>query len=166
MVIQPKKGVTSDVKIPSPYVSKEFSEDALDYALPQKTLPAFLSPEANDLSSTTHYLPITPSLISDLQKSSKARVSKDKEFAKIEADLKESEAKNGMVKLADMMKKNAESSKDKKSKKKSKSKDGEDADYLTQPAMKEATNILSDLVMVEKKEVTVANKNEGENTHN
>jgi carboxyl-terminal processing protease len=162
-----EKGVISDVKIPSPYVTKEFSEDALDYALPKKSLPAFVSPEANDLASGNHYLPITSSMVTDLQKSSKARVSKDKEFAKIETELKESESKNGLVKLADIMKKNMESSKDKNGKKKkSKIHDGEDPDYLTQPAVKEAANILTDLVTEEQKQVTVANKTDADAKNN
>jgi carboxyl-terminal processing protease len=155
-----EKGVASDVKIPSPYTSKEFSEDALDYALPKKSLPSFVSPEGNDLTSASHYIPLTPSIISDLQKDSKARVSKDKEFAKIETELKESESKNGVVKLADIMKKSMEATKEKKAKKKAKGKDGEDPDYLTQPAMKEAANILGDLVTVEQKQMTIANKND------
>jgi len=161
-----EKGVASDVKIPSPYTSKEFSEDALDYALPKKSLPAFVSPEGNDLTSASHYIPLTPSIISDLQKDSKTRVSKDKEFAKIETELKESESKNGIVKLADIMKKSLEASKEKKSKKKVKGKDGEDPDYLTQPAMKEAANILGDLVTLEQKQMTIANKTEDDNKHN
>lgn len=162
-----EKGVTSDVKIPSPYTSKEFSEDALDYALPKKSLPSFVSPEGNDLTSSTHYIPLTPSIISDLQKDSKARVSKDKEFAKIETELKESESKNGVVKLADIMKKSIEATKEKKAKKKIKGKDGEDPDYLTQAAMKEAANILGDLVTLEQKQMTIANKtDDGEKQHN
>jgi len=151
-----EKGVVSDVKIPSPYMSKEFSEDALDYALPKKSLPPFVSPEGNDMTTASHYIPVTPSIISDLQRESKLRVSKDKEFAKIETELKESEAKNGIVKLADIMKKSLEASKEKKAKKKTKGKDGEDPDYLTQPSMKEAANILSDLVTLEQKQVTIA----------
>ncbi len=153
-----EKGVASDVRIPSPYTSKEFSEDALDYALPKKSLPSFISPEGNDLTSVSHYIPLTPSLISDLQKDSKTRISKDKEFAKIETELKESESKNGVVKLADIMKKSMEATKEKKAKKKVKGKDGEDPDYLTQPAMKEAANILGDLVTLEQKQMTIANK--------
>jgi carboxyl-terminal processing protease len=160
-----EKGVVSDVKIPSPYVSKEFSEDSLDYALTKKSLPPFISPEGNDLTSSSHYLPITSSMIKDLQRDSKARTSKDKEFAKIETELKESESKNGVVKLAEMMKKNAESSKEKKTKKKM-PKNGQDPDYLTQPAVKEAANVLTDLVTLEQKELTVANKADGDTKHN
>lgn len=155
-----EKGVPSDVTIPSPYMSKEFSEDALDYALPKKSLPAFLSPEANDLASSSHFTAITPNLVTELQKTSKARVSKDKEFDKIVTELKESEQKNGVVKLAEMMKKNIESNKEKeqKTKKEKKTKDGEDADYLTQPAMKEASNILGDLIQLEDKDMTLADR--------
>ena len=153
-----EKGVASDVKIPSPYMSKEFSEDALDYALPKKSLPPFISPEANDMSNPSHYIPLTPKVIAELQKESKARVSKDKEFAKIEQELKESEAKNGVVKLAEMMKKNIETNKEKekKSKKGKANKNGEDPDYLTQPSVKEAENILTDLIMMEDKDISLA----------
>ena len=74
-------------------------------------------------------------------------------------------ARTSFNKLAEMMKKNAESSKEKKTKKKV-PKNGQDPDYLTQPAMKEAANILTDLVAEEQKEVTVANKSETDSKSN
>lgn len=150
-----EKGVASDVRIPSPYMTKDFSEEALDYPLPFKSLPGFLSSEANDKAGTDKYNPINADIISDLQKASKARVTKDPEFAKIETELKESEQKNGVIKLADMMKKTAASNKE-KAKKQKKAKGGEDPEYLTQPQMKEATNILTDLITHESNSMTIA----------
>ena len=164
-----EKGVISDVKIPSPYMSKEFSEDALDYALQKKSLPAFVSPEGNDLSNPVHYIPLNGKIIGELQKESKARVSKDKEFAKIEQELKESESKNGVVKLAEMMKKNIETNKEKekKGKKGKANKNGEDPDYLTQPAVKEAENILTDLISMENKDISLASvRGHSDSNHN
>jgi carboxyl-terminal processing protease len=155
-----ERGVASDVKIPSPYTSKEFSEDALDYALPKKSVPAFISAEANEVSSPIHYAPVTTAIVTDLQKNSKARISKDPEFEKIETELKDSEKKNGVIKLADMLKKNIESNKKEKAKKIKKAKDGEDPDYLTSPAMKEASSILADLIILEKGPITLANDGE------
>jgi carboxyl-terminal processing protease len=155
-----ERGVGSDVKIPSPYMSKEFSEDALDYALPRKSIPAFVSSEGNDLTAAAHFTPLTTTIIDELQKNSKARVAKDPEFAKIETELKESEKKNGIVKLADMLKKNIESNKKEKAKKIKKAKGSDDPDYLISPSMKEAESILSDLVILQKGPMTIAHDSE------
>jgi carboxyl-terminal processing protease len=153
-------GVPADIRIPSPYMSKEFSESALDYPLPKKSLPAFLSPEANELTSNPHFKPVTPSVVAELQKSSKARVSKDAEFAKIETEAKEAEKKGGIVKLADMMKKTQESNKEKAKKASKKPKDGTDPDYLIQPQIKEAANVLADMILLDRG-VMIANTAEG-----
>ncbi|MDZ4677469.1 MAG: S41 family peptidase [Oligoflexia bacterium] len=156
-----EKGVLSDVRFPSPYISKEFSEAALDYPLEQKTLASFLSPESNDVNGATRYIPITQDAINELRKNSKARVSKDTEFLKIETELKDREKKGGILKLADMMKKTQESNKE-KVKKTKKIKDGVDPDYLTQPSVKESLNILVDLITFQKDGITLAKKGDKE----
>ncbi len=150
-----EKGVASDVKIPSPYMSKEFSEDALDYPLPKKSLPQFISVENNDLAASNHFAPISENMVNELEKFSKSRVSKDSEFNKIITEVKEADLKNGVIKLSDMMKKTVENNKQ-KAKKYNKPKDGSDPDYLIQPQIKEAVNVLGDLVWLVQGHVTIA----------
>jgi carboxyl-terminal processing protease len=143
-----EKGVASDIKIPSPFMGKEFSEEALDYALHKRAITNFISPEANDLKSEAHFSVISDDLIAKLRKTSEARVKDDKEFAKIVTELKEAEAKAGVMKLSDAMKKTiANNAKDKdKTKPTRRSNDLLDPEYLNQPAVKESVAVAADLV--------------------
>jgi hypothetical protein len=97
---------------------------------------------------------LTESIIKDLQKQSQARVKKDPEFAKIEKELKESEEKKGIVKLADVMKKTEETNKKEKNKKKSKA--DKEAEYVNQPAVQESLSVAVDLANRIKSEVMIA----------
>lgn len=151
-----EKGVPSDIKIPSPFVSKEFSEEALDYPLPFKSLPNFTSKEANSLPGEAPFKPVSPKLISELQKKSKERVAKNDDFKKIIKDLKETEEKKGLVKLADVMKKNQDDNK--KEKDEANKKKDKDAEYLKQAAVQEATNILLDQIQIDDPSLMVADK--------
>lgn len=154
-----ERGVESDILIPSQYATKEFSEQALDYALPKKSLASFLSEEANGKTegASDYYLPIQSSQIEELQKSSKARVSQNKEFAKILTELKEAEEKNGILNLSDVMKKTQASNKERDKKNKRRS-GAVDPDYLKQPAIQEAVDVTADLVMIQKGEFRLATK--------
>ncbi len=149
-----ERGVESDVLIPSPYTSKEFSEQALDYALPKKSLAPFLSEEAN--GKDDGYMPLQASQIENLQKSSRIRVDESKEFAKVISELKENDEKNGVLNLADVMKKTQANNQEKN--KKVKRKGAADPEYLNQPAVKEAANIAVDLVEIQKGEFKLATK--------
>ncbi len=153
-----ERGVDSDVIIPSQYVSKEFSEDALDYALPKKSLTSFLSDEANGKDGTDMYKPIQSLQISELQKASKLRTTGDKDFAKMIADFKETEDKNGVLNLSDVMKKTQETNKERDKKAKSHSLDGADPEYLKQAAVKEAVAIVADFVLIQKGQFKLATK--------
>ncbi|MBK9295217.1 MAG: PDZ domain-containing protein [Oligoflexia bacterium] len=152
-------GVESDITIPSQYSTKEFSEQALDYALPKKALSAFLSEEANGKPGINgdYYLPIEDSQIEKLKKSSKARVAQSKEFSKILTELKEAEEKNGILNLQDVMKKNQASNKERD--KKNKRRSGlVDPDYVKQPAIQEASDIATDLIILHREKMSLAIK--------
>lgn len=139
-------GVVADVKIPGPY-STDVSESALDYVLPKKSLPSFLSPEANNNIGGQSYSAINSSTIGELQKLSSSRTKKSKEFQKIIKDLADAEKKNGIVVISEMMKKNTEA--EVKKKKRKKGKKAEEKEYLSQPDLKEASNVLVDLIKIE-----------------
>ncbi|MCC6277912.1 MAG: PDZ domain-containing protein [Oligoflexia bacterium] len=157
-----EQGVLSDIKIPSPYVSKEFSEMSLDYALPHRSIPAFLSQEANEETGENRYTPLSDSILQELAKQSAQRTKKDAEFAKIEKEAKEAEEKKGIVKIAEIMKKTEETNKKEKAKKKSKT--DKEAEYLNQPAIQEAVAITVDLMKKIKTDVTIANEPSGKHS--
>jgi carboxyl-terminal processing protease len=97
------RGVTSDVSFPSPFSTSDIGEKFLDYSLKPDSIRPFLSPEANEDNQWT---PVSKA----------ERVGKSKEFAEITKELKETEEKKGVIKLADMRKKESEGKKKDKNK--------------------------------------------------
>jgi carboxyl-terminal processing protease len=136
------RGVTSDVAFPSPFSTSDIGEKFLDYSLKPDSIRPFLSPEANEDNQWT---PVSKAEIEKLRLLSADRVSKSKDFAEITKELKETEEKKGVIKLADMRKKEGES------KKKNKDKAPKlVAKERNKPQIDEAFNILADFVNMRK----------------
>jgi carboxyl-terminal processing protease len=132
------KGVTADVAWPNPFSVSEIAESHQDNSLAPDAIPTFLSAEANEGNK---WAPVNKTEIDHLKSLSKDRVSKSKEFAEIAKDLQETEDRKGVVKLADMRKKEGESKKKDKGKAPKLA-----AKERNKPQIDEALNVLADYV--------------------
>lgn len=141
------RGVDSDVVIPGPYVTDDMGEKGLDYSLPPKTIPAFLSQEANPKDGANRWTVISAELIKSLREKSKERVGANQEFKKIEEELAKSKAKGKVIKLAEVLKdKEAQDKKEKARAQKNLSKEEKEKEYLKRADIVEATDVLMDLM--------------------
>jgi len=136
------KGVASDISWPSPFNTDDIGENHLDNSLKPDSIPTFVSQEANDGAK---WDPVSQSEIDRLKELSAARVSKNKEFAEIEKDLKEMNDRKGLVKLSDMRKKEGDN------KKKNKDKAPKQlAKERNKPQIDEALSVLAEFVDMRK----------------
>ncbi|MGZ3653500.1 MAG: S41 family peptidase [Bdellovibrionota bacterium] len=132
------RGVTADVSWPNPFQTSDYLESHQDNSLAPDAIPTFLSAEANEGNK---WEPVNPAEIDRLKERSKERVSKSKEFADIAKEVQEIEDRKGIVKLADMRKKEGEN------KKKNKDKAPKLlAKERNKPQIDEALNVLADYV--------------------
>lgn len=132
------RGVTADISFPSPFSTSDVGEKHLDYSLKPDSIKSFLSSDANEGNLWT---PVRNAEIEKLRLLSQARVNKSKEFAEILKELQENESRKGLIKLADLRKK--ESADKKKNKDKAPK---ELAKERAKPQIEEALNILADFV--------------------
>lgn len=141
------RGVDADVHFPGAFVTDEMGEKALDYSLPPKTLPAFLSPEAYVTSGEGAWLQLDPKSITALSEKSKVRVAANPEFKKISDELNKLIAKGKVIKLSDIVNdKEAKEKKDKAKAQKNLSKKEKEKEYLKRPELQEAANVAIDLI--------------------
>lgn len=132
------RGVTADVSWPNPFSVSDIAESHQDNSLAPDSIPPFLSVEADEGNK---WEPVSKTDVDRLKESSKERVSKSKEFADIAKELQENEDRKGLVKLADLRKKEGES------KKKDKGKAPKlVAKERNKPQIDEALNVLGDYV--------------------
>lgn len=142
------RGVESDIILPSVLATDDFGEKFLDYSLPPKRLPAFLSPDAYVTSGADAWKKVEPSTIAQLRTRSNARVAKSTEFQKIADELKKLK-KGKSVKLSESQKDSKEK-KDEAELKKNLSKEEKLAEYLKRPDVVEAATIAADLLALQK----------------
>ena len=136
------RGVTSDIAFPNPFSTADIGEKFLDNSLKPDSIKPFLSPEANEDNQWT---PVSKAEVEKLRILSATRVAKSKDFAEITKELKEMEEKKGLIRLADMRKKETES------KKKNKDKAPKQiAKERNKHQIDEAYNILADFVHMRK----------------
>jgi len=132
------RGVTSDISYPNPFSTDDIGEKFLDYSLKPDSIRPFLSPEANEGNKWT---PVSKAEIEKLRLLSENRTSKSKEFQEITKEIKESEAKKGVIRLSELRAKESEQ------KKKNKDKAPKlIAKEKNKPQINEALNILADFV--------------------
>ncbi|MCJ8275381.1 MAG: carboxy terminal-processing peptidase [Bdellovibrionales bacterium] len=145
------RGVESHIVLPSALDEKEIGEKTLDYSLPPKKIGQFISKDAFVTSGKSKWQKVAKKTIQTLAKRSKARVSKDKEFKEIVEELKKAkeEEKKGLV-----LGESFEERKDKNEeyeKKKELTKAEELEEYHKRPDVREAINVLVDLVDIQSK---------------
>lgn len=146
------RGVSADIVLPSPFSTEDIGEKALDYSLPPQSIPEFLSVEANSNSPEAHWSPVSDDLLEQLKSTSTARVEKNKEFKKILAELKETQKKKGVIKLSDSLKKQKEEKAKEEDKRTGRHKRHKrDEDYLKEPHVDEAINVVTDMIRLSSK---------------
>jgi carboxyl-terminal processing protease len=138
------RGVSADIQIPSAFESDDIGEKALEYSLPPKKIPPFLSPEASG-----GWTAVKADWIKTLAERSKARVDKSEDFKKIIADLKKTEEKGKLIKVADILNDKGEKEKIKKAKAKKLDKALREKEYLKRADINEAESVLTDLIDVQ-----------------
>ncbi len=143
------QGVDADVVLPGPFSTDEVGEKSLDYSLPPKKLPNFVSKEAFVSEGSAAWMQIKNEWIKSLADRSKDRVAKSEDFKKIIEDMKKAQERGQLIKVSEALKDKNE--KDKKDKEKKKmSKDDKVKEYLARADIVEASQVLSDLMLLEK----------------
>jgi len=141
------RGVEADVKIPGPFDQEDLGEKYLDYSLPPKQLPAFLSPDAYVKEGPNAWLPLETDWLKTLAERSKVRVDKSTEFKKIVEELNKEKARGKLIKVS-------ESTKEKEKRESKKSikngtREEKEKEYLKRPDIQEAASVVADLIELE-----------------
>ena len=87
------KGVSSDINFPSIYSNNEIGEKKLDYVLPEKKIPGFISKSAYVYKGMDKWEPISNGAIRWLKEQSSLRINKDKKFSEIKENIAKLELK-------------------------------------------------------------------------
>lgn len=145
------RGVESHIVLPSALDDKEIGEKTLDYSLPPKKIGKFLSRDAYVTTGKNAWQKVDKKTIKKLSKRSAQRVAKNKKFQEIIEEVKKAKAEEekGIV-LGDSFDERKEKN-DEFEKKKNLTKKEEIAEYHKRPDVKEAVNVLVDLIDVQSK---------------
>lgn len=153
------RGVDADIIFPSPYSKDDIGEKSLDYSLEPKKITSFLSKEAYLEEGPEAWKMIKPEWIKTLADNSKARIEKNTEFKKIIEDMEKTKSRGKVVKISEILNDPERKENEKKMKKmRTASKAEKSKEYLKNPQVQEAANILNDLIQLEKQEVKVVKK--------
>lgn len=142
------RGVSADVVLPSIYNSDDIGEKSLDYSLPPKTIPAFLSEDASVKDGDEAWQPIKADWVKTLKEKSQARVDKNEDFKKILEDLRKSKDKGKVIRVSEILKEKNEKEKKAKAARYAK-KEERIKEYLKRADINEAANVLVDLIQLE-----------------
>ena len=157
------RGVTSHIVLPDILGGRDIGEKTLDYSLPPKKIGKFLSRAAFVHSGKDRWQKVGAKTIGTLKKRSKIRVAADKGFREIIEKMKKSvkEEKKGLI-LGDSFKER-KGKKDEYEKKKKLSDKEKLAEYHKRPDIREAVNVLIDLIDLQSKVplIKLAEKNTG-----
>ncbi len=149
------KGVVSDIKFPSIFSNNDIGEKTLDYVLPGKRIPDFISQSAYGSGDGVKWTPVTDKLIAFLKASSLKRIKKDKQFQEIKSDIlemKRKEHKGYMTTIAEIFDQASKGEKKEEGEKETAKDDEKEENleammkkrYLKRPDIQEAVNIAAD----------------------
>ena len=145
------RGVTSHIVLPSALDEKEIGEKTLDYSLPPKKIGEFISPDAFVSNGTDKWEKLSEKTVKTLAQRSEARVSKDNEFKEIVEEVKKAkEEENKGIVLGDSFDERKDKN-DEFEKKKNLTDKEKLAEYHKRPDVKEAVNVLVDLIDIQGK---------------
>jgi carboxyl-terminal processing protease len=139
-------GVRSDVVIPSLLTRNDFGEKTQPFALENQETTPFLSSYANAVPPSSRWRPISTDVVSRLAQKSRDRVDKTEDFIKIRNELREAESNQGVIQLAEILKEQEKAKADEKASRAEESSNGDAETERISPQLREATNILADLV--------------------
>ena len=83
------KGVNSDISFPNIFSNDEIGEKNLDYFLPRRKIPNFISKSAYKSKKGKKWIPVSDQLLAFLKKNSLKRIQENKKFNDIKKDIKE-----------------------------------------------------------------------------
>ena len=132
-----RRGVATDVQLPSLTATADLGEAYQPYALPERAIEAFVPRSGTpDLG----FAPIDDASLEVLRTRSAERVGSDERFAEVEELRREAEANQGVVKIADLLEETAPEGLD----------ESEPDTDTNSPQLDEALRILVDLITVER----------------
>jgi len=103
------EGVSVDVAIPSMLMAEDFGERTQPYALPSERISPFLTSYANAVGPSDRWSRVGATALAELAKRSRERVDESDEFAEVQQKIAEAQAKDGVVRLAELRKEIEES---------------------------------------------------------
>ncbi|MGH0028174.1 MAG: carboxy terminal-processing peptidase [Myxococcota bacterium] len=151
-------GVLADITIPSVLSAQDFGERTQEYALTSRRISPFLSSYANAIGPSDRWSRVPDTALQQLVVRSQQRVESSEQFAEVREQIREAQEADGVVKLAEILKEQAEAEAQ-SSGTASGVPEGEgasadtgavateDSDELT-PQVEEALNVLADLVAI------------------
>ena len=145
-------GVSSDITFPSVFSNNEIGEKHLDYVLPEKKIPSFLSSSAYIFEGRGAWRQINDKLIQFLNQKSQMRIKNNKKFNEILEDMKEihNKTKDGYKMSVAKIFKDAKKDEEEKTQKEKDAEDNPNNElarkkkYIERPATQEAANIAAD----------------------
>ena len=143
------RGVESDVIIPSPYSVDDIGEKSMDYSLPPKKIDAFLSKTAYDDKGEGAWNMIKPEWVKALKVRSSERVAKNEDFKKITDELEKTKKLGKTIKIAEVLKDKGEKEKKVKKSRYTSDKAEKEKEYLKRADIQEASDVLTDLMLLE-----------------
>jgi carboxyl-terminal processing protease len=101
-------GVSSDVVIPSLLATEDLGERHQPFALSGEQISPLFGSYANAIGPSDLGSQVPPTTLAELVRSSSARVSKSEAFEKVREQLEEARMRDGVIKLADILKEREE----------------------------------------------------------
>jgi carboxyl-terminal processing protease len=159
------QGVIPDIVLPDLYFSREIGEKTLDYSLPPQTIDPFLSEKKMTQSEQAgrRWSPLNQEAVKEILEKSQKRVESNKEFKKIQDELKEQEDR--VIRVAEILKNGNQKDSEEKKKEDSEKKDEEEDELSLAekeledlPHFDEAFQILIDLVEFSEKQLVANTK--------
>ncbi|NJL26345.1 MAG: carboxy terminal-processing peptidase, partial [Calothrix sp. SM1_5_4] len=98
------RGVSADLIFPSVLAVDDVGEKTLDYSLPPKKIPAFLSPTAYVADGKGAWAPLNRELVTRLKGKSDARVAGSAEFKKVNDDIAKVKKRGKLIVVGDLIK--------------------------------------------------------------
>lgn len=148
------RGVDADIVLPGPFSSDEVGEKSLDYSLPPKTIPGFVSSSAFVKEGPDAWTPVKAEWVKNLKEKSASRVEKSDDFKKIREDMAKAQARGKLIRVSEVMDETKEAEKKEKAEKSKSLRYGKKADrdkeYLKRADVQEAANVLVDLIQIGK----------------
>lgn len=154
------RGVDSDITFPSALSIDEIGEKTLDYSLPPKSVPAFLSKSAYVTKGSGAWDKVGQGMIKRLAARSKPRVASSEAFDKVRKDIAKNKKREKMVSAGDLLEDKDKAKKTAKNEGPDKtqpedpeeelanlSKEEREKKYLERADIQEAVNIAADLAL-------------------